>query len=149
MDSVLRAAAIYGILLILMRVMGKRSLAQITTFDFILVLIISEATQQAMIGEDFSVTNAAIVILTLMMIDLGLGLISFRSPRIGKLVNGVPLIVVEDGRPLRDRMDKSRLSDDDVLEEARRSQGIERMEQIKYAVLEKNGNISIIPKPAN
>ena len=147
MDSVLRALAIYAGLLIIMRITGKRSLAQITTFDFILLLIIGEATQQALLGDDFSLTNAFIVITTLISIDLGLSLITYRSPLLGKLINGLPVIVVEDGQPIRDRMNKARLSDDDILEEARLQQGLERMEQIKYAVLEKGGGVSIIPKP--
>lgn len=146
MDSVLRAVTIYVGLMIIMRVTGKRSLAQITTFDFVLLLIISEATQQGMLGEDFSLTNALIVIVTLVGCDLFLSLATFRWGGLSKIVNGVPLVVVEDGKPLKDRMRKARLSEDDVLEEARKAQGIERMEQIKYAVLEKGGGISIIPR---
>ena len=85
MDSVLRAAAIYIGLMIIMRFAGKRSLAQITTFDFVLLLIISEATQQAMLGQDFSVTNALLVIVTLVMLDIGLSLLKRRSKTIDKL----------------------------------------------------------------
>ncbi len=70
MESVLRAAAMYVGLLIIMRIAGKRSLAQITTFDFVLLLIISEATQNAMLGQDFSITNAFIVIITLVTLDI-------------------------------------------------------------------------------
>ncbi|MGE5596068.1 MAG: DUF421 domain-containing protein [Hyphomicrobiales bacterium] len=128
-----------------MRISGKRSLAQITTFDFILLLIISEATQQAMIGEDFSLTNAFLVIITLITLDLGLSLLTFRWGLLSRLVNGVPLVIVANGQPIRDRLNRVRLSEDDILEEARKAQGIERMDQIKYAVLEKSGGISIIP----
>lgn len=145
MDAVLRATALYGGLLIIMRISGKRSLAQITTFDFILLLIISEATQQAMIGEDFSLTNAFLVIITLITLDLGLSLLTFRWGLLSRLVNGVPLVIVANGQPIRDRLNRVRLSEDDILEEARKAQGIERMDQIKYAVLEKSGGISIIP----
>lgn len=146
MDTILRGAAIYLALLVIMRLSGKRSLAQITTFDFVLVLILAEATQQALLGDDYSVTNAIILVLTLMGIDLLLGLLSLRFHTLGKVVNGVPIVVVADGEPFRDRMTKARLSEADVLEEARISQGLERMDQIKYAVLEKSGSISIIPK---
>lgn len=79
MESVLRAAAMYVGLLIIMRIAGKRSLAQITTFDFVLLLIISEATQNAMLGQDFSLTNAFIVIITLVTLDIGLSLLKRRS----------------------------------------------------------------------
>lgn len=145
MDNILRAGGIYFALLIIFRLAGKRSLAQITTFDFVLLLIISEATQGALVGDNNSVTAALLVIVTLMVLDIGLSLLTFRSPSVAKLVNGVPVIVVEHGQPIRARMNKSRLSDYDILEEARRQQGLERMEQVKYAILEKGGGISIIP----
>ncbi len=69
-----------------------------------------------------------------------------RSPQVEKLLDGVPLVIVEDGRPLKERMAKSRVDEDDVLTAACKLQGLERMEQIKYAVLERSGGISIIPK---
>ena len=146
MDAVLRASAIYFFLLLIFRLSGKRSIAQITTFDLILLLIISEATQQALLGQDFSLTNAFLVIVTLVGIDIGLSLLKQRSPRIEKILEDEPLIIVEDGRPLLDRMKKVRVDEEDVLIAARVLQGLERMDQIKYAVLERNGGISIIPK---
>ncbi len=146
MDAVLRASAIYFFLLFIFRLSGKRSIAQITTFDLILLLIISEATQQALLGQDFSLTNAFLVILTLVGIDIGLSLLKQRSPRFEKILEDEPLIIVEEGRPLLDRMKKVRVDEEDVLIAARVLQGLERMDQIKYAVLERNGGISIIPK---
>ena len=146
MDSVLRAAAIYIGLMLIMRLAGKRSLAQITTFDFVLLLIIGEATQQALLGQDFSVTNAMLVIITLVTLDIGLSLLKRRSKRIDKWLDDVPLVIVEDGVALKERMDKVRVDIDDVLSAARHLQGIERLDQIRYAVLERSGGISIIPK---
>ncbi len=146
MESVLRAAAMYVGLLIIMRIAGKRSLAQITTFDFVLLLIISEATQNAMLGQDFSITNAFIVIITLVTLDIGLSLLKRRSKKLDKLLDDVPLIIVEDGVALKDRMDKVRVDEEDVLSAARHLQGIARLDQIRYAVLERSGGISIIPK---
>lgn len=146
MDSVLRAAAIYIALMVIMRFAGKRSLAQITTFDFVLLLIISEATQQAMIGQDFSVTNALIVIITLVMLDIGLSLLKRRSKTVDRLLEDVPLVIVEDGVALKERMAKARVDEQDVLTAARHLQGIERLDQIRYAVLERSGGISIVPK---
>ena len=146
MDSVLRAATIYIALMIIMRVAGKRSLAQITTFDFVLLLIIGEATQQALLGQDFSVTNAIIVIVTLVGLDIGLSLIKRHSKTIDKVLDDVPLVIVEDGVPLKDRMAKARVDEEDVLSAARHLQGLERLDQIRYAVLERSGGISIVPK---
>jgi uncharacterized membrane protein YcaP (DUF421 family) len=123
MDAVLRAAVIYFILLVLVRLTGKRSLGQMTTFDFVLLLIIAEATQQGLLGNDFSLTNAFLAILTLVGIDTGLSLLERRSGAVDKLVNGVPLVIVEDGEPIEDRMNKARVSADDVLEMARAARG--------------------------
>jgi uncharacterized membrane protein YcaP (DUF421 family) len=146
MDSVLRGVIVYFILLVILRVSGRRTLGQMTTFDFVLLLIIAETTQQALLGEDFSLTNAGLLIVTLIGIDIGLSLLRERWPRLNGLIEGLPLILVEDGRPIKERVDQSRVGEEDILAAARESQGIERMEQIKYAVLERNGGISIIPK---
>ncbi len=146
MDSVLRAAAIYLFLLVLFRVAGKRTLSDVTTFDFVLLLIIGEATQQALLGEDFSLTNAFLVIVTLIGFDIGLSLWIQRWPWLSKWMEGVPLIIVEHGQPLRERMQRVRVSEDEILTAARERQGLARMDQIQYAVLERSGGISIIPK---
>jgi uncharacterized membrane protein YcaP (DUF421 family) len=145
MDSVMRAAAIYVLLLILFRFLGKRSLGQITTFDFVLLLIISEATQQAMLGEDNSFTNGLVVIVTLMFIDVMLALIKQRFPTVEKIIDSVPTILVENGKPFKDRMERVCVDEHDILSAARERQGLENMQQIKYAVLERDGKISIIP----
>lgn len=148
MDSILRAALVYLILLVLFRITGKRSLAQTTTFDFVLLLIVSEAIQQAMLARDDSMTNAFLIVSTLLGIDVALSLIKGKSRTLEKLIDDVPLVLVEDGRPLRDRMEKARVDEDDILSSARQGQGLERMDQIKYAVLERSGGISIVPKQA-
>ena len=147
MESVLRASAIYVFLLLLFRVTGKRSLAQITTFDFVLLLIIGEATQQALLGDDFSVINAWIVIATLMGLDLLLSHLKHYFPRLDPVVDSVPLVVVADGKLIEERAAHERVDLEDVLAAAREKHGLERLEQIKYAVLERSGGISIIPAP--
>ncbi len=146
MGSVLRAAAVYGFLLLLVRISGRRTLASLTSFDFILLLIIGEATQNAMLGDDQSMTNGFLVITTLVVIDIGLSLWKQRSPRLEKWIEGVPTVLVENGRPLKDRMDKARVDASDIMQAARELQGVERMDQIKFAVLERSGIITIIPK---
>jgi uncharacterized membrane protein YcaP (DUF421 family) len=148
MESVLRAASVYGLLLVLFRITGKRSLGQITNFDFILLLIISEAIQNAMVGTSHSVTNALVLVVTLVVIDIGLNYVKSRVPRVEQWLEGAPLVIVEHGRPLPDRLESSRVDVSDVLRAARCAHGLERMEQIKYAVLERNGEISIIPRPS-
>ena len=144
MEPVLRAAAIYALLLVLFRVTGNRALGQITTFDFVLLLIISEAVQNGMVGNSYSLTNSAILVVTLLMIDITLSLLKQRAPVVEKWLEGLPMVIVHHGRPLSDRLNRARLDEDDVLF-AVRQEGLERMSQVKYAVLERNGAISIIP----
>lgn len=146
METVIRALAIYFFLLLVFRVAGKRSLTHVTTFDFVLLLIIGEATQQALIGNDFSITTAWILIATLVGTDILISVLKQRSPRVDRWIDGVPLVIVDNGQLLHDRMDKSRVDEADILNAARELQGIERLEQIKYAVLERSGTITIIPK---
>lgn len=148
MDSVARAVTIYLFLLIVFRLTGRRALARTSTFDLVLLLIVGEATQQALLGDDFSITTAMIVITTLLFVDVLLSLAKRAWPRLDRWIEGVPLIIVENGRPLRDLMRRARVADDDVLTAARERAGLERFDQVKYAALERNGEISIIPMPS-
>ena len=132
-------------LLSLFSVAGRRTLGEISTFDFALVLVISEAVQQAMVGSDFSITNALLIVLTLITLDVVLAYAKRRFRTLDRVVDGVPLVLVERGRPLRERMRAARVDEDDVLAAARLGPGLERMEQIRYAVLERDGKISVIP----
>jgi uncharacterized membrane protein YcaP (DUF421 family) len=146
MDAVLRAMAVYLFLLLVMRVSGKRTLTQITTFDFVLLLIIGEATQQGLIGDDFSVTKALLLITSLIGLDLAMSLIKRKWPRLGLMLEGTPLVLLSNGEPVDDRLERTRVDLGDILESARSTQGLERLDQIKYAVLERDGSISIIPR---
>lgn len=146
MELVLKAAAVYFLLLVILRVMGRRSLGNMTAFDFILLLIMSEAVQNALVGRDTSLTGALLVVVTLVGIDLVLSLCKERFPALGKVVDGVPTILLRDGKPLAEPLAKSRVDEEDILLAAREKQGLERLDQIKYAVLERAGGISVIPK---
>ena len=145
MDSVLRSAAIYIVVLFVFRVAGRRTLSELTTFDFVLLLVIGEATQQALLGDDFSITNAFIVSVSLVGMDITMTYIKRKSTRIAKLIDGESMIIVEYGKVLDRRIQKSRIDQDDILQAARTTQGLERLDQIKFAILEKDGKISIIP----
>jgi uncharacterized membrane protein YcaP (DUF421 family) len=146
MDAILRAAAVYIVLLILFRISGRRTLSEMTSFDFVLILVIGESTQQALLGEDFSLTHAFLVIITLLFIDIVLSILKVHMPVLDKWLEGVPTVIVADGKPLHRQLRKSRLSVEDVLEAARQVHGIDSLDQIKYAVLEISGGISIIPR---
>lgn len=146
MESVIRGLVVFFFLLLVFRISGKRTLAEASTFDLVLLLIISETTQQAMVDGDHSMTNAAILILTLTGASVALSLIKQWSPLADRWVDGVPLVVVADGILLHDRMNKERIDENDILEAARELQGIEALSEIKYAVLERSGSITVIPR---
>jgi uncharacterized membrane protein YcaP (DUF421 family) len=145
-DSVIRAAAMYFVLMLVFRIAGRRTLSEMTSFDFVLLLIVSEATQQALIDEDNSFTGAALVILTLVGIDIALSLLKRQMPRLERWIDGTPTLLVADGRPMDEVMRRARVDVGDVLAAARQLRGLERLDQIQYAVLECNGGITIIPK---
>jgi uncharacterized membrane protein YcaP (DUF421 family) len=145
MEAVIRASAVYGFLLLVFRVFGKRSLAQITTFDFVMLLIVAETTQQALLGDDFSVTNTVVLVATLFILDFVLSRMKDRWRWFERVAESVPLVIVKDGKPLQDRMRRTGIDLNDVLTAARERQGLERLDEIKYAVLEKNGGITIVP----
>ncbi len=148
MDSVLRALAVYVFLLVVLRFVGRRVLAELTGFDFILLIIISEAVQQAMMNGDNSMTNAFLVVLTLLGANIGLSLLKERSRRLEKLLDGVPTVIVADGQPLAEVMQRARVDEADVLQAARQPLLLARLDQIQYAILERTDGISVIPKDA-
>jgi uncharacterized membrane protein YcaP (DUF421 family) len=145
MESVIRGAVIYLFLFVLFRLVGKRALSQITTFDFVLLLIVSEATQQAMLGQDDSLTNAFVVVCTLASVDLGLSYLKHWSPRLESILDGQPVRLIDEGRVLDAHLDRERVDRDDIREAAREEQGIASLEEIRYAVLERSGRISVVP----
>jgi len=146
MDSViLRSLIVYILIFIILRMAGKRTLGEMTAFDLVLLLIISEAVQNALLDNDHSITGSMLVILTLVFADVVVSLGTNKFRALDNLINGIPLIILENGKPIKDRMKKSRLQEDDIMEAARKTQGLESLDQIKFAVLEQDGTISIIP----
>lgn len=145
MESILRAAIVYVFLLLIFRLSGRRTLSEMTMFDFILVLIVSESVQEALIGDDRSLTNAGLVIVTLVIINVALSLLKLKFLTLEKWIDGRPFIIVEQGHCLKERLAKARVDERDIMEAARIDHGLERLDQIKYAVLERNGRISIVP----
>ena len=146
MPPVLRIAIIYAFLMLLFRLAGHRTLADISTFDFVLLLIISEMVQQAVVADDPSLTNAILLCSTLVGLDIALSLWKHHAPGVEELLEGAPVLLVNHGEPLTDAMHAMRVDVNDVLAAARLSQGLERLDQIRFAVLEKSGGISIIPE---
>lgn len=146
MDSIVSGLAIFVFLLVIFRITGNRSLAQITTFDAVLILIIAEAIQEGMVSSDESLTNAFLLVVTLLGFDVLLAILSVRSPFLERWINGAPVLLVNDGYVHNDVMTRARVSRDDVMEKARQQFGIERFDQIKHAVLERDGSVTVIPR---
>lgn len=146
MDSIARAAVIYFFLLLVLRLAGRRTMAQATPFDLALILMISEALQQALVDNgDNSLATAAIVVVTLVGLDVALSVAKVRWPKLGRILDGAPLLLVENGRLINERATRACVSVDDILAAAR-SQGVDALARVRFAILEVDGSISIIPR---
>lgn len=146
MNPVFRAMLMFGVLWLVFRVGGRRTLAEITTFDFILLLVIGDAAQNAFTGDDFSVTTAALVIVTLVLLDVGMAKLSQRSDRLQRVIDSVPVIVIDNGRLLEREIRQEGITVDEILTAARERHGLQTLDQIKFAIVERHGGISVVPK---
>jgi uncharacterized membrane protein YcaP (DUF421 family) len=146
MELMIRATAIFWFLWLVVRGTGKRSLAELTPLDLILVVVIGDIVQQGVTQEDMSVTGAMAAVSVFVVWTLAADSLSRRFPKVSKVIAGEPIIVVRDGTPLMDRMHRERLTMED-LQEAARIEGIGDMEEIEFAVLETDGKFSFITRP--
>jgi uncharacterized membrane protein YcaP (DUF421 family) len=145
-DAIIRGIAVYAILLIVFRVAGRRTLAQTTPFDLVLLLIISETIQQSLVDQDHFFTNGILLVLTLVGVAILLSLAKQRWPTFEKWLVGLPIVVVKEGELAETPMDKERVDRPDVLDAARLNQGLEAMDDVRYAVVEPSGEIAVIPR---
>ncbi len=145
MFSIIRTLAVYLLVLFLLRTTSKRSLSNMSPFEFVLLMMMGGIAVPSMQGDDRSLTNALLIICTLMGTHLLLAWLKQRYRTAEKVIEGTPMVVLEDGKPLEDRMRKMLIHDQDILQ-AVREKGLERLEQAKYAIVERNGVIVVIPK---
>lgn len=146
MHSVIRGLITYLFIFIIFRLSGKRTLKESTPFDLVLLLVFSEATQEALIDDDKSITNSFIVIITLILIDITFSYLKIWSTKADEVIEGTPMILVENGKKVEKMMKMARVDEDDILESGRSSHAIQNMDDIRYAILENNGSITVIPK---
>jgi uncharacterized membrane protein YcaP (DUF421 family) len=144
-SPVLRTASVYVLVLLVLRLAGKRTLAEMTTFDLVILLLLSEAVQPALTGGDESVTGAALIVLTLVGLDALLGVVKHRVPRVARILDDVPTLLLADGTLREDALRRHRVDADDILEAARLQHGIPSLREVRFAVLERTGGISIVP----
>lgn len=145
METVVRTACVYFFLLIVFRLAGRRTFSQMTTFDLVVILIISETTQNALCRDDQSLTGAFLAILTLLLLDVALAILKVRFQSLDKWLDGTPTVVVSEGKPLERQMRRSRVDLHDVLAAARETHGLTSLDQVRFAILEANGKISVVP----
>ena len=145
MDLVLRAVFVFGFILLLTRVIGKRELGSLQPFDLVLLIILGDALQQGLTQDDYSLTGAVLVVGTIAVLQVGVSWLTFRFPRVRPIIDGEPVIIVEDGKPIQRNLDRERLTVEEVAEAARHEQ-IPHLSEIQWAILETSGTISFIPK---
>lgn len=116
-----------------------------TPFGFVLILIVAETTQQALLGDDYSITNAAILVTTLFMVGIGLSYVKQWLPWVAKVLDGKPALLIANGKPDEQALRLARVGMDDIMAAARSKHGLERLDQVKHAILETDGTVSIVP----
>ncbi|HEU5490501.1 MAG TPA: YetF domain-containing protein [Gaiellaceae bacterium] len=145
MDLVVRALIAFCFVLLLTRVVGRRELSSLQPFDLILLVMIGDLVQQGVTQNDFSITGMLLVGSTIGLLTVLVSWTSFRFPRLRPVLDGEPVIVVQDGEPIRKNLDRNRLTLDELRAAARQEQ-IASLDDVQWAVLETSGRISFIPK---
>jgi uncharacterized membrane protein YcaP (DUF421 family) len=144
METVLRVTILYVFLVAGLRVMGKREFSQMSSTDLVMLLIVSELVQQALVGEDFSATNAVIAVSTLFFLAFLNSTLEHHSRRFSGLVTGRPAVVVYDGRFVPRTMNLERIAPDDVYSEMHKA-GLAELSEVRWALLEPDGRLSFVP----
>jgi uncharacterized membrane protein YcaP (DUF421 family) len=143
-ELILRAVIIYVFLIALIRISGKRQIGQLAPFDLILLLMLSNAVQDSLIAGDESLVGGMLCALTLVMLNFGVSLLTFRSKKWEALIEGRPQLLVHNGRLYEDVMARAQLTHHE-LNAALRQAGCEGVQQVRSAILENNGVISVVP----
>lgn len=145
MDIVIRAAVIFFFLYLLMRMLGRRELGSMEPFDVILLVVIGDLVQQGVTQSDYSVTGALLAISTIALLTVLVSWTSFRVPKLRPVLEGEPIVLVEDGEVVAKSLRRQRLTVEEVEQEARLEQ-ITSLEDVRWAILETNGEISFVEK---
>jgi uncharacterized membrane protein YcaP (DUF421 family) len=145
MDLAIRAVVLFAFVYLLTRIIGRRELSSLEPFDLILLIVIGDAIQQGLTQDDYSVTGAVIVVGTFAILQVFVSYLSFKFPRLRPVLDGEPIVIVQDGKPIERNMKRERITLEEVMVEARHQQ-ITHLDEIAWAVLETSGRVSVIPK---
>jgi uncharacterized membrane protein YcaP (DUF421 family) len=145
MDVVLRAALAFAFIFFLTRVVGRRELSSLEPFDLIMLIVLGDLVQQGVTQSDYSVTGLVLAGGTIALMQIGVSYLNFRFERLQPLLEGEPIVLIDDGRTLEKNLSRERLTRSELEEQARQSQ-IDSLDQVRWAVLETSGQISFIPK---
>ena len=145
MDIVGRGVVVFVFLFLLMRVMGRRELSSLEPFDLILLIILGDAVQQGLTQDDYSLTGAMLAVGTIGVLQVATSWTNYRFPRLRTLLDGQPIVILQDGNPIEKNLKRERLTMDDLTEAARR-EGIAKLDDVAWAVMETSGQISFIKK---
>ena len=145
MDLVFRAIVLFFGVYVLLRVVGRRELAQMEPFDFILLIVLGDAIQQGLTQDDYSVTGAMIVVGAIASLQVATSYLSFKSRWARRALNGDPIVIVQDGKVIEGNLRRERLTVEEVAEEAR-GQQIASLDDVRWAVFEPSGKINFISK---
>jgi uncharacterized membrane protein YcaP (DUF421 family) len=146
MDIVLRAAFAFAFIFFLTRIVGRRELSSLEPFDLILLIVLGDLVQQGVTQSDYSITGLVLAGGTIALMQVLASYLSFRFRRLQPLLDGEPIVLVENGRVLERNLARERLTREEVLEHARQSCQIDSFDRIRLAILETSGQISFIPK---
>ena len=145
MDIVARAAVMFFVLYVLLRIMGKRELGQLTPFELVVMIVLGDLIQQAVTHNDFSLTGAILAVSTFAFLAIAMSWLTYLSPRAEKLLDGEPRVVIRNGKLLKENLRRDRMTQSEVESEMRLA-GIATMDQVAWAILEPQGKISFIKK---
>ena len=145
MDIVGRGVVVFVFLYLLMRIIGRRELSTLEPFDLILLIILGDAVQQGLTQDDYSLTGAMLAVGTIAILQIATSWLNFRVPRLRPILDGEPIVIVQDGKPIERNLKRERLTGDDLAEAARR-EGIATLDDVAWAVMETSGSISFIKK---
>lgn len=145
MDIVIRAAVIFLFVYLLTRVLGRRELNSLEPFDLILLVVTGDLVQQGVTQNDESITGALLAISTIGLLTVALSYLSFRFKRLRPILNGEPIVLVEDGEVFEPNLRRQRLTREEIGAEAR-MEGISSIEDVRWAILETDGRISFVTK---